>query len=97
MIKVHKAKFVDSVREIDLREDYTGEFTLAKVEEPPPAPIRKTAVRRDPPKKDPPKKDPPKKDPPVVKKVEPPPTPAAPSCQPPGQLDPFDTRPPCKS
>jgi len=75
------------------------------IDPPKPDPVVKGPPKKDPPKKDPPKKDPPKKDPMTAKKEpkkdppkkDPPKEPAKPSCQPPGQVDPFDPRPVCKT
>ncbi|CAN5844503.1 hypothetical protein BH11MYX2_BH11MYX2_35640 [soil metagenome] len=73
MITVHKAGFVDNVKEIDLRDDFASEVTLKKVadEKATPKPTPKAAT------------------PSTVESTKP-------ACQPPGQADPFDPRPPCK-
>ncbi len=92
-IVVHKAKYADASKDIDLSEDFKSEFVLRKIDEP--VVIKET-------KKQPTVKQPKveKKTPVVEKKTPPPPPPPPvdkkPACQPPGQVDPFDSRPVCK-
>ncbi|MFN0246265.1 MAG: protein kinase domain-containing protein [Kofleriaceae bacterium] len=102
-IVVHKSKYVDASRDIDLGEDFKSAFILKRIEDP--VAVKKTP--RPTPKKD--TKPVEKKDtkpvekkdtkPPVEKKdtkpLEKNSTPK-PACQPPGQVDPFDPRPVCK-
>jgi PEGA domain len=92
-IIVHKAKYADASKDIDLSSDFKTEFVLKKL-------VEETAVKE--PKKTPKAtkqtvvKTQEKKTPPPVEKKTPPPVEKKPACQPPGQLDPFDSRPPCK-
>jgi hypothetical protein len=83
LIVVHKAGYVDSEKTIDLREDFTSEVTLQKVADP----KTKTPPKTTSPKTTQPKTTPTSTMPTAPKKA---------ACQPPGQVDPFDSRPPCK-
>ncbi|MGE0399990.1 MAG: hypothetical protein AB7T06_24960, partial [Kofleriaceae bacterium] len=93
-VVVHKNKYVDASKDIDLSEDFKSEFILKKVEEPVVA-VKKAPEKKQPEKKQPEKKQPEKKQQPVVEKKTPP-VEKKPACQPPGQVDPFDSRPVCK-
>ena len=105
LLRVHRGGYVDVDIPVDLTANVEQSVKLEKLEEPKPPVVQRPKdppkrdpeprvkkdppreVKRDPPrdvKKDPPK-DPPKKDPPKA------------ACQPPGAVDPFDTRPVCKS
>jgi hypothetical protein len=83
---VHRAHFKDEVSKLDFMADFTKKVTLKKLvgEPPPKAPM-------------------PTKAPPITHAVKEPakaPEPPKPApkedCQPQGQVNPFDTRPPCK-
>jgi serine/threonine protein kinase len=106
LLRVHRGGYVDVDLPVDLTANVDETVALEKIEEEP-KPV--VVEKKDPPKPDPvPKKDPPE---PRVKKEprkDPPPRrdpprdspkkdPPKPSCQQPGQVDPFDTRPVCKS
>jgi serine/threonine protein kinase len=84
MITVHKAGFVDNVKEIDLREDFSSEVALKKVADDR-SPTTKTTTTKTSPKTT-------TATPPTTPKADPKKAP----CQPPGMSDPFDQRPPCK-
>ena len=95
MLTVHRAKFVDVTAPIDMSADVTKDVTLVAVADP-------TPVRPPPPR--PPVRPPVRETRPHVQPAPPPPVrptppPPAPKCQPPGQIDPFDTScngEPCK-
>ncbi len=98
-IVVHKAKYADASKDIDLSADFKSEFVLKKVDEP----VAVKETKKQPTAKQPKvvEKKPPvvEKKPPVVEKKTtptPPPVEKKPACQPPGQVDPFDSRPVCK-
>ncbi len=99
MITVHKSKFLDATKEIDLSEDYADTVQLAREEAKDPE--TKTEVKVD--KKRRPvevkrpveTKTPPEVKKPPVQNTTPPPPPK-PACQQPSQYDPTDARPVCK-
>ena len=93
---VHKLHYKDEVSKLDLSGDFSKTVALRKL-------VDDKTAHRDPPHRDPPPvhHEPPHehvaappKDP-VTPTVAPPPK--VPDCQVPGQMDPFDKRPPCKS
>jgi hypothetical protein len=96
---VHKLHYKDEVSKLDLSGDFQKNVTLRRL-------VDDKTAHRDPPHRDPPPVHhepprepahvaaPPKE--PVTTTVTPPP-PKVPDCQPPGQMDPFDKRPPCKT
>ena len=94
---VHKLHYKDEVSKLDLSGDFQKNVTLRKL-------VEEKATHRDPPHRDPPPvhHEPPHETAHVAAPKEPPPPtvtapPKVPDCQPPGQMDPFDKRPPCKT
>jgi len=94
---VHKLHYKDEVSKLDLSGDFQKNVTLRKL-------VDEKTAHRDPPHRDPPvvHHEPPHETPHVSAPKDPvtptvAPTPKVPDCQVPGQMDPFDKRPPCKT
>jgi serine/threonine protein kinase len=96
---VHRAHYKDEVSKLDLSGDFQKTVTLRKL-------VDDKSAHHEPPHRDPPvvHHEPPHETahvappPPPKETVTPTVTaPKVPDCQPPGQMDPFDKRPPCKS
>lgn len=102
MITVHKSKFQDATKEIDLSEDYADTVELKREEVK--AQEMKTEIKPDKKRRPVEIRKPIEKKPVEVKKppvqntttTPPPPPPPKPACQQPSQYDPTDSRPVCK-
>jgi serine/threonine-protein kinase len=103
---VHRAGYDDVPTKIDLTGDFSKEVELVKVpdKQPPPEKIEKVEkVEKKPPPPEKLEKKPPEKrsgkgsnSTQAEKKPPPEKTEKKPPCQPPGQIDPFDSRPVCR-